>query len=169
MFGRWAPPPQHLLRRPAAHMCTSPPPPCTGCPSHPAGPMCFHPNPFGRLLNAFFAANLVEEINRFVFIILGIAGAALISGGAGGRGLGTAGHGGQSGAGSMRHRSFQAVDPTPSALLLYPPTRRHAAVCLPHLGGRSAGQPRAPPLPRLPAVPSEDDCGRLMPGSHVPT
>ncbi|PRW59338.1 ATP-binding cassette transporter [Chlorella sorokiniana] len=35
---------------------------------------------FGRLLNAFFAANLVEEINRFVFIILGIAGSAFISG-----------------------------------------------------------------------------------------
>ncbi|KAI7841858.1 hypothetical protein COHA_004387 [Chlorella ohadii] len=35
---------------------------------------------FGRLLNAFFAANLVEEINRFVFIILGIAGSAFSSG-----------------------------------------------------------------------------------------
>lgn len=34
-----------------------------------------------RLLNAFFSDNLVEEINRFVFIILGIAGAAFVSGG----------------------------------------------------------------------------------------
>lgn len=50
----------------------------------PAGPMYLQPNPLRRLLNAFFAANLVEEINRFVFIILGIAGAAFISGGAGG-------------------------------------------------------------------------------------
>ena len=31
---------------------------------------------FGRLLNAFFAASLEEEIRTFVFVILGVAGAA---------------------------------------------------------------------------------------------
>ena len=31
---------------------------------------------FGRLLNAFFAANLEAEIRTFVFVILGVAGAA---------------------------------------------------------------------------------------------
>lgn len=46
----------------------------------PVALLCLHQT--CRLLNAFFAANLVEEINRFVFIILGIAGSAFISGGA---------------------------------------------------------------------------------------
>ena len=35
---------------------------------------------FGRLLNAFFAANLEAEVNKFALIILGVAGAALLSG-----------------------------------------------------------------------------------------
>ena len=36
---------------------------------------------FGRLLNAFFSDDLIAEVNRFALIILGIAGAALLSGG----------------------------------------------------------------------------------------
>lgn len=35
---------------------------------------------FGYLLNAFWAADLMAEINKFALIILGVAGAAFISG-----------------------------------------------------------------------------------------
>jgi hypothetical protein len=125
---------------------------------------------FGRLLNAFFAASLEEEIRTFAFVILGVAGAAGLCGAllpclvlpvlplA-------------APAGSLQdlHGVSWFVAPPGSnmcAALLPLHLCRHVPVCLPHLGGLPPGQPRAPPLPHIPPLPGALSACHLAPISH---